>query len=59
MIFIPNFNNDSGKDLIKANIEKFTSLMLIFGQLKVLQVILKRLKISDNKIEQLEDYYFN
>ena len=56
---IPNFNNDSGKELIKANIEKFTSLMLIFGQLKVLQVILKRFKISDNKIEQLEDYYFN
>jgi len=59
MIFIPNFNNDSGKELIKANIEKFTSLMLIFGQLKVLQVILKRFKISDNKIEQLEDCYFN
>ena len=59
MIFIPNFDNDSGKELIKANIEKFTSLMLIFGQLKILQVILKRFKISDNKIEQLEDYYFN
>jgi len=59
MIFIPNFDNDSGKELIKANIEKFTSLMLIFGQLKVLQVILKRFKISDNKIEQLEDHYFN
>ena len=59
MIFIPNFNNDSGKELIKANIEKFTSLMLIFGQLKILQVILKRFKFNDNKIEQLEDYYFN
>ena len=59
MIFIPNFDNDSGKELIKANIEKFTSLMLIFGQLKILQVILKRFKISDNKIEQLEDHYFN
>ena len=59
MIFIPNFNNNSGKELIKANIEKFTSLMLIFGQLKILQVILKRFKISNNKIEKLEDYYFN
>ena len=59
MIFVPNFNNKSGKELIKANIEKFTSLMLIFGQLKILQVILKRFKISDNKIEKLEDYYFN
>ena len=53
MIFVPNFNNKSGKELIKANIEKFTSLMLIFGQLKILQVILKRFKISDNKIEKL------
>ena len=59
MIFIPNFDNDSGKELIKANIEKFISLMLIFGQLKILQVILKRFKFNDNKIEQLEDYYFN
>ncbi|MDC2987141.1 FkbM family methyltransferase [Candidatus Pelagibacter bacterium] len=59
MIFIPNFNNNSGKELIKANIEKFTSLMLIFGHLKILQVILKRFKISNNKIEKLEDYYFN
>jgi len=59
MIFIPNFNNNSGKELIKANIEKFTSLMLIFGQLKILQVILKRFKISNKKIEKLEDYYFN
>ena len=41
------------------NIEKFISLMLIFGQLKILQVILKRFKFNDNKIEQLEDYYFN
>ena len=59
MIFIPNFDNDSGKELIKANIEKFISLMIIFGQLKILQVILKRFKFNDNKIEQLEDYYFN
>ena len=59
MIFVPNFNNKSGKELIKANIEKFTSLMLIFGQLKILQVILKRFKISNKKIEKLEDYYFN
>ena len=45
MIFIPNFNNNSGKELIKNNNEKFTSLMLIFGQLKILQVILKDLKL--------------
>ena len=59
MIFIPNFNIDTGKKLIKNSYKKFTSLMLIFGQLKILQVILKRFQISDDKIEQLEDYYFN
>ena len=59
MIFIPNFNNEDGKKLVKDNIEKFISLMLIFGQLKILQVILNKLKISKNEIEQLEDYYFN
>ena len=59
MIFIPNFNNEDGKKLIKNNNEKFISLMLIFGQLKILQVILKKLQISNNEIQQLEDYYFN
>ena len=59
MIFIPNFNNEDGKKLIENNNEKFISLMLIFGQLKILQVILNKLQISNNEIEQLEDYYFN
>ena len=59
MIFIPNFNNEDGKKLIKNNNKKFISLMLIFGQLKILQVILNKLQLSDNEIEQLEDYYFN
>ena len=59
MIFIPNFNNETGKELIKNNNEKFISLMLIFGQLKILQIILKRLQIDNNEIERLEDHYFN
>ncbi len=59
MIFIPNFNIEAGKKLIKNKDKKFISLMLIFGQLKVLQVILKRLQINNDKIEQLEDQYFN
>ncbi len=59
MIFIPNFNSEAGKKLILSNYEKFISLMLIFGQIKIAQVILKRLKIKNDKIEQLEDYYFN
>ena len=49
MIFIPNFNIEAGKELIKNNKEKFISLMLIFGQLKLLQVLLKRLQINNNE----------
>jgi len=59
MIFIPNFNNKIGKKLILDNKSKFISLMLIFGQLKILQVILKRFKIELKEIEKLEDNYFN
>ena len=59
MIFIPNFNNQLGKNLIKDNKDKFISLMLIFGQLKLLQIILKKLNIVDEKLFKLEDRYFN
>ena len=59
MIFIPNFNNDIGKELIKKNIKKFISLMLIFGQLRLLQIILKRFEIKDEDLEKIEDRYFN
>ncbi len=59
MIFIPNFNNKIGKKLILDNRDKFISLMLIFGQLKILQVILKRFKIEFKELEKLEDNYFN
>ena len=59
MIFIPNFNDKIGKKLILDNKDKFISLMLIFGQLKILQVILKRFQIELQEIEKLEDNYFN
>jgi len=59
MIFIPNFNNKIGKKLILDNKDKFISLMLIFGQLKILQVILKRFQIELINLENLEDNYFN
>ena len=59
MIFIPNFNIEYGKELIKNNNEKFITLMLIFGQLRLLQLILKRLQINKSEIEKLEDYFFN
>jgi len=59
MIFIPNFNNEIGEEFIKKNKKKFISLMLIFGQLKLLQIILKRFDIRDEEIEKIEDQYFN
>jgi len=59
LIFIPNFNDKISKKLILDNRDKFISLMLIFGQLKLLQVILKKLQIELNELEKLEDNYFN
>ena len=59
MILIPNFNNDNGKNLITNSKEKFISLMLIFGQINLLKLILKRLNIKSIEIEKLEDFYFN
>ncbi len=35
------------------------SLMLIFGQIKLLQVLMKRFDIKNEEIEKLEDQYFN
>ena len=59
MIFIPNFNNKDGKEMIINKKEKFISLMLIFGQLKLLQILMRKLKILEKKLENLEDHFFN
>ena len=59
LIFIPNFNNVNGKEIIKRNQEKFISLMLIFGQIKLLQIIMKKLKINVEEVTKMEDQYFN
>tara|TARA_A100001015_G_scaffold145101_1_gene160902 strand:+ start:993 stop:1937 length:945 start_codon:yes stop_codon:yes gene_type:complete len=59
MIFIPNFNNEIGKELIKQNKNKFMSLMLIFGQLKLLQTIIKKFGINNDELSRIEDEYFN
>lgn len=59
MIFIPNFNNSNGEELIKKNKEKFISLMLIFGQLKLLQIIMNKFGISNDELLKIEDQYFN
>ena len=60
LILIPNFNNESGKKLLKLNEAKFTSLMLIFRQIKLLKIISEKndFKFS-NKIKNLEDFFFN
>jgi FkbM family methyltransferase len=59
IILIPNFNNIKGKDLIFKSKEKFISLMLIFGQLNLLKLILKRFNIDLKDFEKFEDLYFN
>ena len=59
MIFIPNFDNTSGQKIIKTRKEIFMSLMLIFGQIKLLQVLMKRFDIKNEELEKLEDQYFN
>ena len=60
LILIPNFNNESGKKLLKLNEAKFTSLMLIFRQIELLKIISEKndFKFS-NKIKNLEDFFFN
>jgi len=59
MVFIPNYRTEKGKALIKENENKFTSLMLIFGQLKLLKLISKDLELNSTKeIENFEDRYF-
>ena len=59
MIFIPNFNNNDGKEMIINNKEKFISLMLIFGQLKLLQILMRKFEIIEKNLENLEDRFFN
>ena len=59
MIFIPNFNNKNGEKMIKENKDKFISLMLIFGQLKILKTITKKMGFYYKELEKLEDNYFN
>jgi len=59
MILIPNFDNNHGKSLIINSKEKFISLMLIFGQLNLLKLILKRFNIDIVDLEKFEDLYFN
>ena len=60
MLFVPNFKNDSGKQIITENEEKFTALMLIFGQISLLKVISKKNNFkSIDQIKDLSDFFFN
>jgi len=59
MIFIPNYLTDFGKKMIKSRENKFISLMLIFGQLRLLQNISSKLNFEANsEIQKLKDKFF-
>jgi len=59
MIFIPNYLNDAGKKLILSREKKFISLMLIFGHIKLLQTISKKLNFSiDLELRKIKDKFF-
>ncbi len=59
MIFVPNFNNEKGKNLIIKSKEKFVSLLLIFGQINFLKLMLKRINLNLEELNKFEDLYFN
>ena len=60
MIFIPNYLNDFGKNLILSREREFVSLMIIFGQIRLLKIISEKLNFSTNsEIQKLKDKFFH
>ena len=60
MIFIPNYLNDLGKKLILSREKAFASLMLIFGHIKLFQVISEKLNFSTNlELQKTKDKFFH
>ncbi len=60
MVFIPNFLIESGKKLILEKEREFISLMLISGQIKLLQKASKILSLGYSEFYmKIEDRYFN
>ena len=60
MLFIPNYLSDIGKKIILSKEKEFVSLMLIFGQIKLLQGISNKLNFSSNiEVQKLEDKFFH
>ena len=59
MIFIPNYLTESGKKIILSREKEFISLMVIFGQIKLLQAISETLNFSKNaELQKLKDKFF-
>ena len=60
MFFIPNFLTEKGKDLIHSRENEFAFLMLIFGQVRLLQTISKKLEFKLNSsISKIRDKFFD
>ena len=60
MIFIPNYLSDFGKKLILSREKVFISLMLIFGHIKLLQIISEKLNFSINlELQKIKDKFFH
>jgi len=60
MIFIPNYMTESGSTIILSREKEFVSLMLIFGQIKLLQVISSELNLKvDYELKNLKDKFFH
>jgi len=60
MIFIPNYLTEFGEKIILSRENKFVSLMLIFGQIKLLQTISEKLNFSTNlEVQKLSDKFFH
>tara|TARA_Y100000590_G_scaffold402875_1_gene488994 strand:+ start:766 stop:1695 length:930 start_codon:yes stop_codon:yes gene_type:complete len=60
MIFIPNYLREEGKKIILSRENEFISLMLIFGQIKLLQNISEKLNFSTNlEVQKISDKFFH
>ena len=58
--FIPNFLTEKGKDLILSRENEFIFLMLIFGQVRLLQSVSKKLEFKLNSnISKIRDKFFD
>ncbi len=59
MLFIPNYLNKISQKILVSRQSEFIALMLMFGQIRLLQIISRKLKFElNNKIQLLKDPYF-